>query len=246
MTAMDSNYSPARQYAIVLAGGMGTRLRNVISDIPKPMADIQSTPFLVYVLRYLIKQGISDVVLSVGYKHEAITGYFGDCFENLRIHYCIEDEPLGTGGAIRKALEQVETEHAFVLNGDTLAFLDYRLMRQSHIQAGTRLSMALKRMDDISRYGEVVMSGQRIAAFREKERSGPGLINVGVYLINSNLFNEFDLPRIFSFENDFLRPNLASLAPEVFITEGYFIDIGVPDDYFRAQTELSEQLNALE
>lgn len=246
MTAMNLDYSSDRRYAVVLAGGMGTRLRNVISDVPKPMAAIQSTPFLVYVLRYLIKQGISDVVLSVGYKHEVIMAYFGESFENLRIHYCIEDEPLGTGGAIRKALGQVEADHAYVLNGDTLAFLDYRLMHQSHMRSGTRLSMALKRVDDISRYGEVVMAGQKIAGFREKEYSGPGLINVGVYLINSDLFNEFDLPRIFSFENDFLRPNLVSLTPEAFITEGYFIDIGVPEDYFRAQTELSEQLNALE
>jgi D-glycero-alpha-D-manno-heptose 1-phosphate guanylyltransferase len=243
---MNSNESPGRRYAIVLAGGMGTRLRNVVSDVPKPMAAIQTTPFLVYVLRFLMKQGISDVVLSVGYKHEIIMAYFGDRFENLRIHYCIEDEPLGTGGGIRKALGQVEADQAFVLNGDTLAFLDYRLMHQSHRQAGTRLSMALKRVDDISRYGEVVMSDHKIAGFREKEHSGPGLINVGVYLIDTGLFDDFGLPRIFSFENDFLRPNLVSLTPEAFITEGYFIDIGVPEDYFRAQTELSEQMNAWE
>lgn len=238
---MKSNNSPACRYAIVLAGGMGTRLRNVISDIPKPMANIQSYPFLVYVLRNLVLQGISDVVLSVGYKHEAITAYFGESFETLRIHYCIEEEALGTGGAIRMALKQVPTDRAFVLNGDTLAILDYRLMLKAHEHSGTSLSMALKQVNDISRYGEVVMSGQRITAFREKEQSGPGLINIGVYLINSGVLDEFELPRKFSFENDFLRPNLVSLVPEAFVTDGYFIDIGIPEDYSRAQTELPEQ-----
>lgn len=240
---MELNNSSACNYAIVLAGGMGTRLRSIVSDLPKPMANIQADPFLVYVLRNLVRQGISDVILSVGYKHEAIIGYFGDNFENLRIHYCIEEEPLGTGGAIRMALNQVPTQHAFVLNGDTLAILDYRQMLKAHTHSGTPLSMALKRVDDISRYGEVIMSGRKIAAFREKEQSGPGLINVGVYLLNSGLFDGLELPRNFSFENDFLRPNLLSLAPEAFITEGYFIDIGVAEDYFRAQTELPEQFD---
>lgn len=223
--------------AIILLGGFGTRLRSVLPDVPKPMAPINDKPFLAYLLDYLHAQGISSVVFSVHFLRDQIQAYFGREYAGMRITYAVEDEPLGTGGAIAHSLSFIDGEEpVFVLNGDTFVQLDYQAM----FVAGQEvmMSMALRAVDDCSRYGKVVMQQGLVTEFREKGELGPGYINAGVYLIHPSLFAHYPLPKQFSFEKDFLFPYLTMLQPRAFIANDYFIDIGIPEDYARAQAEL--------
>lgn len=226
--------------AIVLVGGFGTRLRTVLADVPKPMAPIQDKPFLAHLLHYLKKHGITKVVFPVHYMGEKIRAYFQSHYAGIAIQYVEEEQPLGTGGAIVNALKEMPETHepVFVLNGDTFLQLDYQAMYEQHQCAGSALTMALRRVDDCSRYGKVVSENKRITEFREKGEHGQGLINAGVYLIHPDLFAQFDLPLQFSFENDFLIPHLSALSPQPFIANDYFIDIGIPEDYARAINDL--------
>jgi D-glycero-alpha-D-manno-heptose 1-phosphate guanylyltransferase len=205
------------------------------------MAPVAGRPFLAWLLDYLATQGIRRAILSVGYKHEAISAYFGRSHGGIELLYCIEATPLGTGGAIRESMRQVQGGSAFVLNGDTMANVDYPAMYARHSEPGAGFSMALGAVTDASRYGLVEVVNGRVSTFREKSAGGKGLINLGVYLAKTDIFSGYDLPERFSFEQDFMNPQLARLAPVAFVTEGYFIDIGVPEDFQRAQTELPER-----
>jgi D-glycero-alpha-D-manno-heptose 1-phosphate guanylyltransferase len=227
--------------AVVLAGGRGTRLASVLQDLPKPMAPIVGEPFLKYLLNGLARDGFTRVILSVGYLADSIQGYFGDRLGDLEIAYCHEESPLGTGGAIREALKLVSADQAFVLNGDTFASVDYNAMQQQHIALGTVLSIALMPVPDTARYGAVEVDGQYIQGFVEKGRTGEGYINAGVYLVKKDLLESMDLPTRFSFEEEVLMKRL-DLHPAAFVASGYFIDIGIPEDYARAQLELPGRL----
>lgn len=226
--------------AIVLVGGFGTRLRSVIADVPKPMAPIKDKPFLAHLLHYLKKQGITRVIFPIHYMGESIRSYFQSRYLGMDILYAVEEQPLGTGGAMVNALSLIHDKHepVFVLNGDTFLKLDYQAMVQQHCSQHATLTMALRRVEECDRYGKVVTENQRIMAFREKGEAGPGLINAGVYLLHPQLFAPFSLPERFSFETDFLFPYLAQLQPQAFIANDYFIDIGIPDDYARALQDL--------
>jgi len=225
--------------AIILVGGLGTRLRSVLKDVPKPMAPIENKPFLAYLLDYLLLQGITEVVFSVHYLSEKIQAYFQSDYRGIKILYAEEVEALGTGGAVVNALNLHPTSApVFVLNGDTFVKLDYQSMYQRYLQAASDLSMALRAVEDCSRYGRVIVEEQVVTSFTEKGVSGPGYINAGVYLINPALFQAFDLPMHFSLEKDFLLPFIASLRPHAFLANDYFIDIGIPEDYARAKAEL--------
>jgi D-glycero-alpha-D-manno-heptose 1-phosphate guanylyltransferase len=224
--------------AIILAGGFGTRLKSVVTDVPKPMAPINGQPFLAFLLSYLEKQGFEKVILSVGYRHEVIIAYFKDRFRKIQVSYSVEHEPLGTGGAIKKALGLLESQLVFILNGDTFLEMDFCDMLSAHRESHADVTLALKQVSDVSRYGHVLTEGQRIIAFHEKGATGCGFINGGVYLLSANLFDRFDLPDTFSFEKDFLYPRCGELLLHGFSADGYFIDIGVPEDYLRAQSEL--------
>ncbi|MCY9664837.1 nucleotidyltransferase family protein [Paenibacillus alginolyticus] len=226
--------------AIVLAGGFGTRLRSVVSNVPKPMAPVGGIPFLCYILDYLKKFGISRVVLSTGYKHEIIEDYFGKAYRGIELVYSVENEPLGTGGAIRVALEKVKSNEVFVLNGDTFFQVDLHKMREFQTSKNADLSISLKLMNHFDRYGTVEVSLDRIIAFHEKKITAAGMINGGIYLLKSNLFNNIVLPDKFSFESQFLQLYLNKLQFYGYLSEGYFIDIGVPEDYMRAQKEIGE------
>ncbi|MES2219126.1 MAG: nucleotidyltransferase family protein [Pseudomonadota bacterium] len=224
--------------AIILAGGFGTRLRSVLADVPKPMAPLHGKPFLAYLLYYLKGQGVTDVALSVHYLREQIEAYFGNSYKEISIQYAVEERPLGTGGAIIKSLPLTDPSRpVFVLNGDTFLQMDYRAMLVMHHQHGGLLSMALRSVDDCSRYGVVMTENNVITAFKEQGGSYPGLINAGVYLLNANLFRGRSFPEQFSFERDFLFPEVASIKPQAFVVEDYFIDIGVPEDYERAMND---------
>lgn len=226
--------------AIILAGGFGTRLKSVLAETPKPMAPIHGKPFLAYLIEYLAQQGVHEVVLSVHYLREQIQTFFNADYAGVKIRYAIEESPLGTGGAIVHALrEMASNEPVFVLNGDTFVKLDYRAMYAQHQAQQADLTMALRSVDDCSRYGKVVVSEGVINDFREKGEAGPGRINAGVYLLQPDLFARFNLPTVFSFENEFVQPNLATLKPQAFAANDYFIDIGIPEDYAKATTDLT-------
>jgi D-glycero-alpha-D-manno-heptose 1-phosphate guanylyltransferase len=225
--------------AILLAGGMGTRLRSVVQDVPKPMAPVAGRPFLSHLLDYLEGQGIDEAILSVGYLRHAIIDAIGEQHGGIRIRYAIEEEQLGTGGGLRKALAMTHVFPVFALNADTLVHLDYRAMLRQQADAGANLSIALRAVDDTARYGCARVDDGRIVGFAAADRPGqPGLINAGVYLFGENVLAHGQ-PPVFSFERDFLEPKIAELRPLAFMAAGYFIDIGVPQDYARAQVELA-------
>ncbi|EAH8776939.1 D-glycero-D-manno-heptose 1-phosphate guanosyltransferase, partial [Campylobacter coli] len=212
--------------AIVLAGGLGTRLKSVVQDLPKPMAPINGKPFLAFVLEYLKKQGIAEVILSVSYKYELIQEYFKDEFEGMKIRYNVEKELLGTGGAIKDALKLIQNQ-VYVLNGDTIFDIDLKKL----VLNGSKICIALKQMQNFDRYGTVNVDDQGIVtSFEEKVFKKQGLINGGIYLLKKDIFDNFDLEKKFSFEK-FLQENFELLKIQTQIFNDYFIDIGVPQDY---------------
>ncbi|EBI2433247.1 NTP transferase domain-containing protein [Campylobacter coli] len=212
--------------AIVLAGGLGTRLRSVVQDLPKPMAPINGEPFLAFVLEHLKKQGITEIILSVSYKYELIQEYFKDEFHGMKIHYNIEKELLGTGGAIKDALKLVKNE-VYVVNGDTFFDIDLKKL----VLNGSKICIALKQMQNFDRYGTVNIDKQGlVTSFEEKVFKKQGLINGGIYLLKKDIFDKFDLEKKFSFE-EFLQENYKSLKIQTQIFDDYFIDIGIPKDY---------------
>jgi D-glycero-alpha-D-manno-heptose 1-phosphate guanylyltransferase len=221
--------------AIILAGGLGTRLRPAVPDLPKPLAPVAGRPFLAIVLDSLSRQDIETVVLSVGYRHECIRAEFGDTYSGLALRYAIEAKPLGTGGAIRLAAAQCVGPEVFVVNGDSYVALDYCAMLSAHLATGSRLSVCIAEVPDASRYGSVVLEDGRIVRFLERGAKGPGRINAGVYLIRRDLLDGMALPEAFSFERDVLAEHAAELKPLAFKASGTFIDIGVPADYAKAQ-----------
>ncbi len=222
--------------AIILAGGFGTRLQSVVSDVPKPMAPIGEIPFLEYLLDDLSNQGFQRVVLAVGYKKEIIENYFGNSFKNMKIIYSIEDEPLGTGGCIKKAMSYIEEDFAFILNGDTMFKIDFNEMAKLNT-----LAIACKKMRNFDRYGEVKIKNNTIIKFSEKKYVEEGYINGGIYYMPKNIFDEFDLPQKFSLEKDFFEKYINVLNIKTFLSEDYFIDIGIPEDYAKAQNDLKKK-----
>ncbi|MBP1934767.1 nucleotidyltransferase family protein [Ammoniphilus resinae] len=223
---------------IILAGGFGTRLKSVVPDLPKPMAPVANRPFLTYIFEYLKKQGVTRAILSTGYKHEVIHSFFGESYKGISIDYSVEYEPLGTGGAIKKALDLVNNDQAFVLNGDT--FFDVNLMEllKFHLGYKADLTLSLKTMEEFDRYGVVLTSDDKVIRFEEKRYVPVGNINGGVYLVNRNLFDDKIWPDKFSFEADFLERDFGRQSFYGFISDGYFIDIGIPSDFEKAQLEL--------
>jgi D-glycero-alpha-D-manno-heptose 1-phosphate guanylyltransferase len=235
MSTPTTTAAEPRLQAIVLAGGLGTRLRSVVPDLPKPMAPVAGRPFLAHVLDALVAAGFEAAVLAVGYRHAAIRDHFGHCYRGMPLRYSIESSPLGTGGAIRLAGMQTSADPVFVLNGDTYLALDYRAMYTAHLSAGARLSVAVCEVPDVGRYGSVEVEAGRLVGFREKGRSGPGLINAGTYLLAADLIAQIPEGQPHAFEQELLVPQVATLRPLAFLTRGRFIDIGVPEDYARAQ-----------
>lgn len=225
--------------AIILAGGLGTRLREVVSDVPKSMAIINGRPFLEYQLKFLESWGIDHVVMSVGYKKEVVQNYFGKKFSSINIDYAIEDEPLGTGGGIRNAFELIHGHGAFVLNGDTFFEVNLKRLFECKRIKEADLCMAIRYVHDISRYGSVEIDDDyRITGFTEKgEKQGEGYMNGGVYYFTKKYFLSFDFPAKYSIEKDFFEKFYESQRFFGMSCHSYFLDIGIPDDYERAQHE---------
>ena len=220
--------------AIVLAGGFGTRLAGVVRDVPKPMAPVAGRPFLEYVLDDLIRQGVDRAVLAVGYKKEAITEHFRDIYRGCAILYSEEETPLLTGGAIRQALSLCREERAFVVNGDTFFQVDLAGLRAFSQKRPGQTVIAVREMRDFSRYGAVEFEGDGlVTAMTEKTFRAHGYINGGIYDIPRRALEEY--PERFSLENDCFPKLLAAGHLSCFPSRGAFIDIGVPEDYQRAQ-----------
>lgn len=222
--------------AIILAGGLGTRLRDVVPELPKPMAPVAGRPFLAWVLDRLVAAGFEQAVLAVGYRHEVISQHFGDHFGGMALRYSVEPSALGTGGALRLAAAKVTCcWPLFALNGDTCVDLDYREMLRAHLAGNERMSLAVCPIGDAARYGALDVHEGHVRGFHEKGRLGPGLINAGVYLLSADIVQSIPAGQPHSFEQQLLVPQVAAIQPAAFLTKGLFIDIGVPEDFARAQ-----------
>jgi D-glycero-alpha-D-manno-heptose 1-phosphate guanylyltransferase len=226
--------------AIVLAGGLGTRLQAEVPDLPKSMAPVAGRPFLSFVIDALRMQGIERFVFSLGYRSEAIEAYLEKDYSTLEYVTVIEDEPLGTGGAIKLALQKASAEDVLVTNGDTLFRIELQELASVHLSNGAECTLALKPLKNFDRYGVVTINGSgAVQSFREKQFYAEGLINGGTYIINRERFLKRSLPSKFSIEKDYLENEVGSGFFFGSVQQGYFIDIGVPEDYKKANKDLA-------
>ena len=233
--------------AILLCGGLGTRLRSVVSDRPKPMADIAGKPFLHYLVKMLSESGVKHLIFALGYMGEQIEAYFQSGEEyGLSISYSYEDSPLGTGGAIRNALSKVSGENVLVLNADTYFHTDYESLLREQLKNKAAMTIASRKIEDISRYGAILKDESgRILRWNEKMSSDQaeaprlGEINGGIYVMQKSLIEKIPEGKQ-SLENDCIPAWLEDgLYLQAIPSDGYFMDIGIPEDYaqFREDVE---------
>ncbi len=223
--------------AIILAGGLGTRLRSEVPDLPKCLAPVAGRPFLFYLINHLRSQGIHHFIFSLGYKHEVIGEWLKEQYPFLDYDCVIEEEPLGTGGAIRLACEKTNSLNVLVANGDTLFKVHIEQLTQMHEKNKADCTIALKPMQNFDRYGVVeINESGKVMSFREKQFYSSGFINGGIYILNKEQFLSHSFPPVFSFERSFLEPLHSSIYGSA--QDGYFIDIGIPEDFHRANEEL--------
>lgn len=225
--------------AIVLAGGFGTRLREVVPDVPKPMAPVAGRPFLEILLTSLSRKGFERVVLSLGYLADMVVKHFDTRYAGMELVYEIEEIPLGTGGAVRQAMTRCKADHVFVFNGDTYLDLEVETV-EALWQAHHAPIIVAREVRDTARYGRLDVAKDRVVGFAEKGTGGPGLINAGCYVLPVSCLDTFLPGQAFSMETEYLSPIVERCPFDLFVTQGLFIDIGVPEDYSRAQSELHE------
>ena len=232
--------------AILLCGGLGTRLRSVVSDRPKPMADIAGKPFLHYLVKMLSESGVKHLIFALGYMGEQIEAYFQSGEEyGLSISYSYEDSPLGTGGAIRNALSKVSGENVLVLNADTYFHTDYESLLREQLKNKAAMTIASRKIEDISRYGAILKDESgRILRWNEKmssdqvETPRPGEINGGIYVMQKSLIEKIPEGKQ-SLENDCIPAWLEDgLYLQAIPSDGYFMDIGIPEDYAQFQEDV--------
>lgn len=218
--------------AVILAGGFGTRFQSVVSDKPKVLAEVSGKPFLVYLLEQISSAGIRKVVFCTGYMAEKIQNRLGDTYGPLHILYSREDEPLGTGGALRLALPYLSSDTVLVMNGDSYTDIDLGSYVNWFFQKDCEAALLLTRVLDTSRYGSVTISeDENITAFNEKRTSsGVGWINAGVYLMRKSVIASIPAGQSYSLEYE-LFPSLVGKKLYGFCSEGRFIDIGTPESY---------------
>ena len=221
----------------MLAGGKGTRLGDIAKATPKPMLPVCGKPFVEYILEYLAAQSVNRVILSVGHLADVVIDYFGNRFCGMDVDYSLEDKPMGTGGAIRMSMDHVTSDDVVVLNGDTIFKPDISALIGGHKQTGACITMALRYERERSRYGAVSLDGDRVVGFAEKMSAEDGVMNAGIYVINRAFANKH-MPCIeHSFEQMILPKAIEMACLYGRVSEGYFIDIGVPADYARANRE---------
>ena len=224
--------------AVVLCGGLGTRLGELTRNTPKPMLHVAGRPFIAHVLDHLCAVDVDEIVLAAGFAWESLNSFIGNHWAGRPVRYSVEDHPLGTGGALLKAMRSAQLDQALVVNGDTLFRLDVKaFLSQSPNDVVT--TVALRKVDDCLRFGRVTLDAHgHINSFGEKGHAGPGLINAGIYLQRRSPLEAFgETP--FSFETDYLATRFATEPIAGLVFDDYFIDIGVPADFERAQRELA-------
>jgi D-glycero-alpha-D-manno-heptose 1-phosphate guanylyltransferase len=225
--------------AIVLAGGLGTRLRSSVPDLPKCMAPVAGIPFIDYVVDHFQAQGIERFIFALGYKHELITEHLQSRQTGSKSLFSIEHTPLGTGGAIRKACELGTKQNILVINGDTFYKVYVQALAMTHENKRSECTLCLKPMHHFDRYGVVELGNDgSVQSFHEKKYYSEGLINGGIYALDRERFLQLEYPDAFSFEKDYLERHAGGKRFFGHLDEGYFIDIGIPEDYERAQKEL--------
>ena len=226
--------------AIVLAGGLGTRLRSVVNDLPKCMAPINGMPFIYYVIKNLQEHGVTRFIFSLGYKHEKLIEFIEGLIPEIDKCYIIEDNLLGTGGAIKNVSKFTSKKNVIITNGDTLFKVDLNKLVSFHEDKNSDCTLSLKPMFNFNRYGVVELSQtQNIALFKEKQYFVSGLINGGVYVLNMERFISKELKNKFSFEKDYIEKFYYIDKMYGVISDSYFIDIGIPEDYSRAKLEFT-------
>ena len=224
--------------AVVLCGGLGTRLGELTRDTPKPMIQVGGRPFLAHVLDQLITADVDEIIIAVSFQWQKVLAEIGESWGGVKVRYSIELEPLGTGGAIKQAMRSAGVREALVVNGDTLLKIDVKILILFARQKQADIAIALKFMADCARFGKVsVDESGRVLAFEEKGPGGSGLINSGVYYVKAAVFNSIDSDS-FSFENAVLAKHCSSMSMFGLPTDAYFIDMGVPEDLARARLEL--------
>ena len=226
--------------AILLVGGRGTRLGSLTGQTPKPLLPVAGQPFILHVLDQLIAQGIRHAVLATGYLATQFDDVVGGRYRTLRITYSVEEDPLGTGGAITRALAHTPLEQVFVLNGDTYFKADLRALEAAHASAAADFSLIVRRVEDVARYGQITFAGNRVTGMSEKGRTGPGFINGGIYLVARTPLLADAPAGAFSLERDLLPRWVATRPVGCICSDGYFIDIGIPSDLARADRELGQ------
>lgn len=227
--------------AIILAGGLGTRLREAVPELPKCMAPVAGRPFLFHVINYLRLQGIERFIFSLGYMHEVIEEYLQMHFPTLKYTVAIEEEPLGTGGAIQLACTKAENKQVVVVNGDTMYKADLHAAFLFHTHHMAECTLLLKPMKNFDRYGVVELNEQQLVQqFSEKKQYEEGNINGGVYMLDKDKFLDEEFPEKFSFEKNYLEQFHTSRRIYGLVQDAYFIDIGIPEDFNRAQAEFTQ------
>ena len=225
--------------AIILAGGLGTRLKDAVPELPKCLAPVKGRPFLSYVLDHLINEGITHFIFALGYKSELVSEFICKEFPSILHKISVEDEPLGTGGAIRRACLHAKEKSVLITNGDTLFKIDVDELASFNTLSGANCTLSLKYLENFNRYGVVEINEDcAITSFKEKAFYASGLVNGGMYALNVHKFLEEELPEKFSFEKDYLETHFDKRRMFGIEQDCYFIDIGIPEDYERAQTEL--------
>lgn len=225
--------------AIVLCGGLGTRLGKLTLNTPKPILPVAGRPFLEHVLNQLVLMPIDQIILAVSFEWGKIRTLIGDSWCGIPVIYSIERQPLGTGGAIKLAMTVTDCKEALVINGDSLLKIDPNKLRFFAEKHQADVAIALKPINDCSRYGIVsIDAANRIISFKDRGKLQSGLINCGVYYIRHAILGQIKEEK-FSFESDFLAPMCERFLFYGMKTNAYFIDMGVPLDFARSQIELS-------
>ncbi|MFN7900422.1 MAG: nucleotidyltransferase family protein [Synechococcaceae cyanobacterium] len=220
--------------AIILAGGFGKRLRELVPDVPKPMAPVAGKPFLEILLTSLAEKGFHRAILSVGFRADHISSHFGEFFAGIKLSYEVEEYPLGTGGAVRAALQQCRNNHVYIFNGDTYLDLEVERLEQHWQERGNPV-IVCRAVPDVSRYGALDIKDGAVVRFLEKGGAGAGIINAGCYILPVNMLDSYQVGKPFALEADFLAQAVTQQRFDIFESHGVFIDIGVPADYSRAQ-----------
>lgn len=228
--------------AIILAGGTGSRLQATVPEIPKVLAPVAGKPFLSFVIDALRMQGVTRFVFALGHKAGQVEKFLKESYPTLSYAITIENELLGTGGAIRLALQKTKAQHVLIVNGDTLFKVDIAFLFQQHLERDATCTLALSYTENASRYGRVVLEEDgRVSAFQEKNSTSSGWINGGIYVLDKKKFFTHSFAAAFSFEEAFLKKFLHTGTIYGTVQDGFFIDIGIPDDYQKAQTLLASK-----